>query len=111
VDITGDASGGLDITVQSSARNAVDVRISISDPSGVEIYNGKAKSDTLVHLSIPDPQLWSPDSPSLYNVTVTLGDDKVVTHTAFRTINRSKVNGVVRPVLNGEAIFLFGTLE
>lgn len=111
VDIAGDALGGLDITVHSSAHNAEDVGISISDPSGVEVYNGKAKSDTLVHLSISDPHPWLPGSPSLYNVTVTLGKDEVITYTAFRTIERSRVNGVVSPVLNGEAIFLFGTLE
>ena len=61
--------------------------------------------------TVPSPKLWSPDSPDLYNVTVRLGKDHVESYIGFRSISRGVVDGVVRPLLNGEYIFMFGTLD
>lgn len=44
-------------------------------------------------------------------MTVTLGDDVVSSYTAFRTVSRGEVNGIQRPLLNGEFVFQFGTLD
>lgn len=44
-------------------------------------------------------------------MTVTLGEDVVSSYTAFRTVSRGEVNGIQRPLLNGEFIFQFGTLD
>ncbi len=60
---------------------------------------------------MPSVSLWSPDSPTLYDITVSLGDDEVSSYTGFRTIARGVVNGIERPLLNGEFIFQFGTLD
>lgn len=40
-----------------------------------------------------------------------MGKDQVESYTGFRTISKGTVNGVVRPLLNGEFIFMFGTLD
>lgn len=40
-----------------------------------------------------------------------LGNDTVTSYTGFRTIEKGLVNGVQRPLLNGEFVFLFGTLD
>lgn len=40
-----------------------------------------------------------------------MGKDEITSYTGFRTISKDKVNGVVRPVLNGESVFMFGTLD
>jgi hypothetical protein len=40
-----------------------------------------------------------------------MGKDKITSYTGFRTISKGTINGVVRPVLNGESIFMFGTLD
>jgi beta-galactosidase/beta-glucuronidase len=61
--------------------------------------------------NVDSPDLWSPDSPKLYKVTVKLGKDIVQSYTGFRTISKGTVNGVVRPLLNGKFIFMFGTLD
>jgi len=50
------------------------------------------------------PELWSPNSPKLYKVALSTGDETVVDHIGFRTINTQ--NGQV--LLNGEPIFLKG---
>jgi beta-galactosidase/beta-glucuronidase len=60
---------------------------------------------------VDSPDLWSPDSPTLYNFTVKLGSDTIQSYTGFRTISTGVVNGVQRPLLNGEFIFQFGTLD
>lgn len=62
--------------------------------------------------TVESPKLWWPDSPALYNLTITLeSGDKVHSYTGFRTISKGKVNGVTRPLLNGEFVFQFGTLD
>lgn len=40
-----------------------------------------------------------------------LGEDTVQSYTGFRTISKGKINGVMRPLLNGKPIFPFGTLD
>ncbi|TVY17848.1 Evolved beta-galactosidase subunit alpha [Lachnellula arida] len=71
----------------------------------------KGTSDASFQFTVPSPKLWSPDSPNLYNFTVIMGSDQVSSYTGFRTISKGKVDGIVRPLLNGEFIFQFGTLD
>lgn len=62
-------------------------------------------------LSIPKPQLWSPDSPVLYRVQTTIEEsgravDSVTTRIGLRTIQVSREQGFV---LNGKPLRLVGT--
>lgn len=50
------------------------------------------------------PELWSPDSPKLYEVQLTAGNDNVSDQIGFRTI---QTNGP-QILLNGEPVFLHG---
>jgi beta-glucuronidase len=50
------------------------------------------------------PELWSPESPRLYDVIVTAGNDEITERTGFREV---KVDGV-KIVLNGNSIKLRG---
>lgn len=50
------------------------------------------------------PQLWCPDAPHLYEISLTVGEDRVVDRIGFREI---RVEGE-RILLNGEDIFLRG---
>lgn len=61
--------------------------------------------------SVSSPKLWSPDTPNLYDVTVTMGTDEITSYTGFRSVTKGSVDGVTRPLLNGEFVFLFGTLD
>ncbi|TVY69034.1 Beta-galactosidase [Lachnellula suecica] len=90
----------------------VQVTVHGSDSSTHEILATQAStSDGAFQFNVASPKLWSPDSPNLYNITVTLGDDQVSSYTGFRTISKGEVDGIVRPLLNGEFIFQFGTLD
>ncbi len=69
-------------------------------------------------LSIPDAKLWTPDTPNIYDLTVTLKDsagkqiDTVKAYTALRTVGKTRdMNGNLRMTLNGEPIFHWGPLD
>jgi hypothetical protein len=47
----------------------------------------------------------------LYNVTVKVGSDTIQSYTGFRTVSRGIIEGIERPLLNGEFVFWFGTLD
>jgi beta-galactosidase/beta-glucuronidase len=102
----------VNVTVHSSSQNPVPVKVAVYE-SGTNkmVASQNSKSDIPFQFSVKSPKLWSPDSPTLYNVTVTMGSDKVASYTGFRTISKGTVDGVVRPLLNGEFIFMFGTLD
>ena len=61
--------------------------------------------------TVSSPKLWSPSSANLYDIVVTVQGDTVYSYTGFRTISKGVVNGIERPLLNGEFLFLFGTLD
>jgi hypothetical protein len=69
-------------------------------------------------LNIKKPKLWSPDSPSLYDLTITLRDDKgkkvdaVSSYFGMRKIEVKKdEKGANRLFLNNEPLFQFGPLD
>lgn len=57
------------------------------------------------------PKLWSPETPYLYEMTVTAGTDRVETYFGLRTIEIKNVDGVNRVCLNENPIFLHGVLD
>ncbi|KAL2175477.1 glycoside hydrolase family 2 protein [Thermothelomyces heterothallicus CBS 202.75] len=111
LDLAGDMDGKLTVTVHSRTKKETPVEISVVAPHGGVAAKHKGVSDREFTLRVPDPDLWSPDSPTLYNVTVKLGADEVTSYTGFRTISSGVVNGIKRPLLNGEFVFLFGPLD
>ena len=68
---------------------------------------------------IPRPKLWSPDSPFIYKMQVSITDtsksqvvDEIESYVAFRDIKAAKdANGVMRLMLNGKPLFQYGTLD
>ena len=68
-------------------------------------------------LKVPDPKLWSPDSPHLYDLNVTMleggkGVDSVGSYFGMRKISLGKdASGVLRLMLNGKFVFQIGPLD
>jgi len=66
---------------------------------------------------IPNAKLWTPDSPFLYDLEVSLLEkgkvvDKVSSYAAMRKISKAKdKNGVMRMQLNNKDCFQFGPLD
>ena len=92
--------------VEAVASNGGQPVATVSGPAGSELK-----------LAIPDPKLWSPDSPHLYDLSVTLksGDtvvDSVTSYFGMRKIALGKdEKGITRPMLNGKFIFQVGPLD
>lgn len=101
--------GKVTVTVHSNQTAPVD--ISVLGPDGKTVGKGHGQSNSEFKFNVDSPDLWTPDSPTLYNLTVSLGKDVVSSYTGFRTISRGEVEGVERPLLNGEFVFHFGTLD
>ena len=56
-------------------------------------------------------KLWTPETPHLYSINITYGEDSVDSYFALRTIAVEKQNGVNRVVLNGKPIFMHAVLD
>ncbi len=113
-----DVDGGyVSFTVCASGSAAGDmVEISVLD-GGKEVGRGKGKPDAAVGVRIPGARLWSPDSPFLYDVKVSLVSggkrvDAVDSYTAMRKISfKRDKDGIQRMYLNDKALFHFGPLD
>ena len=78
-------------------------------------------STDIVSLSlvVPSAQLWTPTSPVLYNLAVTLVDtdgttvlDRVESYAGIRSISLGRLeDGSTVPLLNGNFLYQLGTLD
>lgn len=114
LDLSADMHGKVNVTVHASQSSygSSSVTVSVKDRKSkktVAKHTGKANS--AFQFSVSNPKLWTPDSPNLYDVSVTLGKETISSYTGFRTVSRGYVDGIMRPLLNGEFIFMFGTLD
>ncbi|WP_285009257.1 glycoside hydrolase family 2 protein [Pedobacter faecalis] len=81
------------------------------------ISETKAQAGTTFYLPVPNPKLWSPDDPFLYDLKLTLYDksgkvtDEVTSYFGMRDVRLGKVNGVVRPLLNNQFVMQVGLLD
>ncbi len=75
------------------------------------IFNGEIKTDD--EISIPNAKLWSPESPFLYNLKLTLGEsDEVFSYFGMRKFSIIKdKNGYSRLALNNKPYFQRGLLD
>lgn len=72
---------------------------------------GSFGAATLV-LEAPQPKLWSPEHPYLYDIELTFGDDAATSYCAFRTVGvEADEAGVPRFCLNHKPLFLRGVLD
>ncbi|KAH6628131.1 glycoside hydrolase superfamily [Chaetomium tenue] len=111
VDLSADMNGEVTATVHSWTKDATPVEISVAGPHGDVVATHQHVSDKTFTFQVDSPELWSPDSPTLYNVTITMGKDEVQSYTGFRTFSAGKIDGVQRPLLNDEFVFMFGPLD
>ncbi|MCR5297094.1 MAG: glycoside hydrolase family 2 [Clostridiales bacterium] len=81
--------------------------------SGVVELGGESYplSGGAVRICVPDPILWSPESPHLYRFSVTSGKDRVESYFALRTLSVERAGGKPRLCLNGEPYFFHGLLD
>lgn len=84
---------------------------------GCNVASGRSLVSQPVELYLKNVQLWSPDSPFLYDMEVLLYHegkvvDRVKSYAAMRKYStRKDKNGIVRLQLNNKDIFHFGPLD
>ncbi|KAE8350309.1 glycoside hydrolase superfamily [Aspergillus coremiiformis] len=110
LDLDGNMDGDVTVTVHSATDEGAPVKVKVYD-GDKEVGSAEGTSDESFQFRVDNVQRWSPNAPKLYNVTVTMDDDEVHSYTGFRTISKSMRSGVLRPQLNGDFIFMFGTLD
>ncbi|MBQ6332666.1 MAG: glycoside hydrolase family 2 [Clostridia bacterium] len=64
-----------------------------------------------VTVRIPDPILWTPETPHLYRFSIRYGKDTVHSYFALRTASCGVINGIPRILLNGQPYFFHGLLD
>ncbi len=110
-----DADAGT-ITVTPVVKGDGKVRIVVKD--GDEVVTRGESDGNAVRLNIPDAKLWSPSSPTLYDIRATLVSDsganvdQVQSYAGIRSVGKTKdADGHWRFTLNGEIIFHWGPLD
>jgi len=91
------------------------VHIEVSDGGNiVSTFEGSTNAD--LYVPVPNPKLWSPDSPFLYDLKVTLMDgitaiDSLTSYFGMRKISVGQVGNYKKMYLNNEFLFQLGPLE
>lgn len=108
------AAGLVRVTVEGRGdEQDVRVRVTALD-AGRRVGSGEGTLGEPIEVAVPDAQLWTPDTPHLYDLEVSLGDgrDHVTSYFAMREISSGKDEyGIQRLLLNGEALFHYGLLD
>lgn len=97
-------------------RSAVEVTVRCAQPLQCEAtVDGRTvpfTSGEAARIPMPDFRAWSPEDPYLYDLSVTLGEDRVESYFGMRKVEvRADRGGVKRLFLNGEPYFHSGLLD
>ncbi|MFI8093033.1 AbfB domain-containing protein [Streptomyces sp. NPDC086080] len=109
------ANSRLEVTVRGAGTNGHRARVTVT-AGGTTVGTATGPVGGEFSVPVPDPRRWSPDDPFLYDVRAdllsgTTAVDSVGSYAGMRSIGIARVDGVLRPVLNGEFVFQTGTLD
>ncbi|MFE5812772.1 AbfB domain-containing protein [Streptomyces sp. NPDC056479] len=109
------ANNRLKVTVRGTGTNGHQARVTVST-GGTTIGTATGPVGTEFTVPVPNPHLWTPEDPFLYDVKADLLSvgttvDSVGSYTGMRSIGIARVDGVLRPVLNGKFVFQTGALD
>ncbi|MGC4231475.1 MAG: glycoside hydrolase family 2 TIM barrel-domain containing protein [Niabella sp.] len=94
----------VSITVHSATNKPVTI-----EAAGKTV---KDKANSEIKIPVANPKLWSPADPHLYDLTITMGRDKVKSYFGMRKISIAKdAKGMDRIFLNNQPYFNLGTLD
>ena len=111
-----DSGDSLAVTVESaSAMKNAKVQVTVKDKVGKTIASTRTRPNTKVDLKLGKTNRWTPETPYLYDVDVTLFNkgrtDTVKSYAGIRSIGIAKIDGKNRIVLNGKQTYLLSTLD
>jgi hypothetical protein len=118
-------AGEVTVEIHAAGLSATEADVTVTD-GGRRVARGVAAVTLTVkqpavtgraRIRLPAPKLWSPDSPHLYGLEITLRDgrktvDRVESYFAMRKVALGKdENGFTRIFLNNKPLFQFGLLD
>lgn len=112
------ANGTVTVAVHhNSPRTGATFKVEVLD--GGQVVASITAPDRAHTLRIPNAKHWTPDTPHLYGVRVTVtgkeaadGNDLVESYFAFRKVSAAKdEKGVLRLMLNDKPLFQYGPLD
>jgi hypothetical protein len=116
LDMTPDVAGkALRLTVLGAGLSGQTVEAVAFDGT-VQVGSATGSVGSEIRIPVPAPKLWSPESPFLYDLRVSLKSgtttvDQVTSYFGMRSVGLKLIGGVLRPVLNGQFVFQMGTLD
>ena len=110
--IGSDATAGtISVTVMPAGSPNGMARVVARDGTRT-VAEGSGPPGQAIVLRVPQAKLWSPESPFLYDLRVTLGADDIQSYAGIRTIAVQRdTAGINRLFLNGKALFEYGLLD
>ncbi len=101
-------NGTVSVTVNANKGQAK-VSVMAGDK---KIASAEGKVGKPIVLKVPQAKLWSPKSPFLYDLQVSLGSDSVKSYFGMRKISIGKdEKGILRPMLNNKYVHHSGPLD
>ncbi|RXP62755.1 glycoside hydrolase family 2 [Lutibacter sp. HS1-25] len=102
------------VNAQNSGPNQ-SVEVLVKEGSDI-VSKGEGGLNIPFQVKVPNPKLWSPDSPFLYDVIIKLKDstqvlDEVTSYTGMRKISIQLVGNLQKIMLNNEFLFQMGPLD
>ncbi len=105
----------LKLTVNTYATSGVTVSATVLDNgTAIVVTNGNPQTELTIPIS--NPKLWSPTSPFLYDLKISVvhngvTNDSVTSYFGMRKISMSQVGGVPKLLLNNQVLFQMGPLD
>jgi hypothetical protein len=105
------------VKVKVEAQNAQGATATVKVLDGTtEVASADVAVGTETSIAIPNPKLWSPEQPFLYNVKVELKKggtttDMVTSYFGLRKLEIKKLRGKPSIYLNGKPVFSYATLD
>ena len=107
----------VDVTVSAAKCCVADyAEVALFD-GGKQVSVAKGVTGKALRLAVKSPKLWSPESPALYTMKISLYSagkkiDEVSSYTAMRKISTKRdANGIMRMQLNNKDYFQYGPLD
>eukprot|EP00040_Diaphanoeca_grandis_P039529 m.259317 g.259317 ORF g.259317 m.259317 type:complete len:721 (-) comp37890_c0_seq1:266-2428(-) len=87
------------------------VKFVVTDKTGKVVATATGVAAEAVTIAVPNAELWSPSSPYLYDLQITVGQDSVMAYFGLRVISLKNGTKGLRTQLNGEFTFFAGFLD